>query len=80
VEPIEVAQLEAERSVQHDGWWRQAHLGEGLPRGGEATARGYEERDVAALELGDGGQYLRSHLEVVVPERAVEVGDDELDG
>ena len=55
-------------------------LGERLARGGQAAAGGDEERDPAALELGDRGQHRGAHLVVVVPEGAVEVGDDELDG
>ena len=56
-------------------------LAERLAGGGEATTGGDEEGDAAALELGDRGRAPhRATVVVGVPEGAVEVGDDELDG
>ena len=80
MEPLEGAEVEAERTVEHDGRRGQPDLAERLAGGGEAAAGGHEQRDPTPLELGDGREHRRGHLVVVVPERAVEVGDDELDG
>ena len=46
----------------------------------EATTGGDEQRDPAALELGDRVEHPVGQVVVGVPERAVEVGDDEVDG
>ena len=82
VEALAGGEVEAERAVEHHCRRREPVVGERLPCCGRAASGRDQHRHAAAVELGPRRErpLVRNVLGAVRPQRAVEIGDDELCG
>ena len=78
MEPLARGEVDAEGAVQDDGGRGQVEAGQRLGRRPQAPARRHQQRDAPPVELVDGTSAVVDVV-VEVPQRAVEVGHDELD-
>ena len=79
VEAPGIGEVHAERPVQAHGWRTQAEFGERRQRRAHPAAGRHQDRDTAPADLVPRSTGARVRALLVVPQRSVEIGDDERD-